>query len=1255
MTGKIGNSIFAVFLSFVLAFSMVPGVTAFAGSAPDEEATEAESTVETTDAAEQVEQGSAVQVKATRSKGAAKSEMTTQALPTRSPQKLNNVIENIKIVDRVGSEIEPDSSGLITLGVNTRYRYQVDFNLSSYNNNLVNGDNFTFTIPAPIPINDGTIAFTDPSTGIQIAAGTVASNGESNGGVATITLQNLEQYLEKTGGETIKDVKGTFYVEFQIREEITERTITFDTEETINQVTHRLTVEKARADDNTGRIGETNFEKRADRTSDEPFVSEALGRTVPYSARWYGRINVRQASYNKIVITDTIDIDEHAPMQFIPELLTLHTGYFGTDYEFVYDDYNQPLKEGTDYTIEYNESYTEFVLTITNPSAIIAKNEKPAAFWLYYSTSITNDGAEVSNSLKMSADNQVLTQKTTDSKTESVQERSVKTTTGGTITLDTSYSITLYKVDSETLKPLPGAVFKVTTPSGEEITLDATDEDGRTQSRQFDTSELGDGKFTVVEVTAPDGYKLNTEPFEVTVGQEGAIKTVTNEALPVTGSFTIEGTKAVVDTKSSAVEDAKLSGFKFKVEALTEGAPMVSDDDAVVVTDADGKFSFSPFNADKSMAGKSYTYRISEVETPYVDGTITMADPIEVTVAISENDRKLSFEVSGEGVTSSASADGSITANLGTINNKYDPKAKVEVPVTKSLMGARKEMADGESFQFQLLDEDMNLLDTVAVTKDDEDSILNGYVGFFDGDYFEFTRDDLGDHYYYVREIIPADATAITASGATVTYGEATAEQRADTELSFSKDGIIYDNSVQRIVVKVIDQTNGDGEVTGNFYARWELAPASTGGSTGGVGTHVVYVPSPTIYFNNRVQAEIQLEAFKVMTGRNLEAGKFTFEVKEGSTVVATGTNDADGKVVFSKIYYNGISDEGEHTYTISEAQGSDAGVTYSDASYTVKVRVGPEVPGDYSTLLAATIIEEPEEMVFTNVYGAAGSVKLEGTKTLTGRTMADDEFSFTVKEGESAVATGTSKADGTIDFSTISYTLDDVGEHVYTITEDAGSMGDVTYDTSSFEVKVNVADNGDGTLTVAPEYPEGGVAFNNVYETVDVNVTKVWVGGEGDSVTISLLADGVVEDSKTITAADGWTTTFSGLPKFASADGHEIVYTVAEDEVEGYVSEVAGSVAEGFTVTNTKKEVEGEDRDDPEEPDGDDGEEEEEPEEDGDDEDGTTGSPAGSGKDGSVRTADETDVTMLAAGAVAAMAAAAGIAVVRRRRDDRA
>ena len=98
-------------------------------------------------------------------------------------------------------------------------------------------------------------------------------------------------------------------------------------------------------------------------------------------------------------------------------------------------------------------------------------------------------------------------------------------------------------------------------------------------------------------------------------------------------------------------------------------------------------------------------------------------------------------------------------------------------------------------------------------------------------------------------------------------------------------------------------------------------------------------------------------------------------------------------------------------------------------------------------------------------------------------------------------------------------------------------------------------------------------VTNTHVPETVRVGITKLWDdannqdGIRPDSVTINLLADDVLVDSKNVSEADNWSASFDNLPKYKA--GKAIVYTVTENPVAGYTCDVTGSVAGGFKVTN--------------------------------------------------------------------------------------
>ena len=219
----------------------------------------------------------------------------------------------------------------------------------------------------------------------------------------------------------------------------------------------------------------------------------------------------------------------------------------------------------------------------------------------------------------------------------------------------------------------------------------------------------------------------------------------------------------------------------------------------------------------------------------------------------------------------------------------------------------------------------------------------------------------------------------------------------------------------------------------------------------------------------------VSLAARKVLTGRALTEGEFSFELKDASgNVLQTKTNAADGSVAFDAIKY---SQAGDFDYTISEVTktGAEAkGVTYDGRQVAVHVSVKQD-PGSGELSATVSYDGEDETPVFTNSYAAKGGLVLRASKTLEGRDLKAGEFKFEVREGGRVVATGTSDASGAVVFSELTYT--EAGSHKYEVTEVAGVDKNITYSEAKYTVDVEVADNGDGTLTATPTV-EGGKAL---------------------------------------------------------------------------------------------------------------------------------------------------------------------------------
>lgn len=234
-----------------------------------------------------------------------------------------------------------------------------------------------------------------------------------------------------------------------------------------------------------------------------------------------------------------------------------------------------------------------------------------------------------------------------------------------------------------------------------------------------------------------------------------------------------------------------------------------------------------------------------------------------------------------------------------------------------------------------------------------------------------------------------------------------------------------------------------------------------------------------------------QVKTVKRLTGRDLAAGEFTFELLEDDVVVANGTNDANGTVTLSPIRYEA---PGTHTYTLREAcpnaLGLYKGVTYDGTTYTVVTTVSDNGDG---TLTATHKLEGTTESAgFTNKYHAMPTqVSIGAIKVLEGRELKKDEFSFKLV-GEDIESTVTNDADGKINFDKLEY--DEPGTYVYTISEVKGDEAGMTYDKSVFTATVNVVDDGEGNLKANVAFTKGdksveGIVFNNTYKKPETPV----------------------------------------------------------------------------------------------------------------------------------------------------------------------
>ena len=220
-----------------------------------------------------------------------------------------------------------------------------------------------------------------------------------------------------------------------------------------------------------------------------------------------------------------------------------------------------------------------------------------------------------------------------------------------------------------------------------------------------------------------------------------------------------------------------------------------------------------------------------------------------------------------------------------------------------------------------------------------------------------------------------------------------------------------------------------------------------------------------------------QIKVHKTLTGRTLDANEFTFELIEDGRVVATGTNDASGKVTLSGIEY---TSPGIHNYTIREhGHGTTAnGVTYSDATYRVTTTVKDNGDG---TLDVTHKLVDADEAEFENAYTAKSTkLALTAAKVLEGADLKAGQFTFKLSGG-GVELTATNDANGKVTFSELSFTQ--TGTYTFTISEVNDGQQGVTYDETERKVTVTVEDDRLGNLIAGVNQEElEACVFRNTY-----------------------------------------------------------------------------------------------------------------------------------------------------------------------------
>ena len=408
------------------------------------------------------------------------------------------------------------------------------------------------------------------------------------------------------------------------------------------------------------------------------------------------------------------------------------------------------------------------------------------------------------------------------------------------------------------------------------------------------------------------------------------------------------------------------------------------------------------------------------------------------------------------------------------------------------------------------------------------------------------------------------------------------------TEVAGSDTEVDYDGMSVIATVTVTEKKDSSGNYLGEHEYTVTYTSKKGQDDSGNKTDPDVSATNPTgtgtdTEFNNFVVAPVNVEFdfTKKLSGRNLKANEFTFNLlNEAGAVVGTAKNDANGNIKFTGIKYK-VSDLGTNSagkrndsktfnYTVKEVvpTTAEAGMSYDQMEAKVAVTVTKTghtltTATTYSSVNGIDANGNPTTGVdkeFNNTFTPNPvKVNLEFDKSLSNGTLNAGDFSFKLTGDGNVNETVTNKANGKINFSTLSF--DKAGVYNYTVKEVAGTNTDVDYDAMTINVKVTVTkDANTGLLSASTVMTSsGGEAtdandrvFNNyVVPAIPIRVDfkKALVGRplKKNEFTFEMKdKNGVVV--ATGTNDEHGVVTFKQLPEVKNAQvGKVIKYTVSE------------------------------------------------------------------------------------------------------------
>ena len=1064
---------------------------------------------------------------------------------------LNNKVQltNLRLLSTLDDNVLPGNilHGKDQTEANVNFAGEYSFNEAP--GVIRNGDSFSVDVPSPLKLEDAELPLVDTNSNETLGKAVASS------ATGKITFTFNEKVEDK------HHIHGTFKVSAKQTVTNEDKTIVYTLP---GGKTQSITYKVLKAT-NQNVKGETVYKAGYD------------GGNMNY---WV-RVNrsKKDLSGKVVKIKDFFDTSKGSLATYIEKSFSLKEAVYTEESTYEKDlvSTGKVYKVTTDAAVYKTDPDNTALLTFTNSKTgfdlLLPTNTGTKSFLLEYSSTSPQDTTKLYNSVGMEIDNEAQptwTEWAGKKNTETTHVKDLKTTKaiGATITADLAGKVKILKYDEgDASVVLSGVQFDIKKENGELVETITTNEKGIAVS-----GLLPDGKYIAKEKVAKDGYKLNEKeyPFEIDSAKEKANKKNTStlnipnkrktidfeatkvwkngvssdykqvklglyvhkegedasNAKPVTGSYTPTVTSAngvYTYRWTDQLPERNLDGSKlvYSVRELQEKTDLpLETGDKVTVGERNYVVSYNDaktevintyevpktkitankiweggqsevrptlfFKLYRSINGVEEEVKVDNKEVPKINGSVEWTDLPKTTEAGSEYTYSIK-EVDDRGnILTEKTAGYSVekTDNL-TIKNKYSVNPlNIDIAVSKELSGNRLEKLKQDEFEFILKSEDGREIQKVRNSE-------NGEIVFRNVNFTE-----KGTYNFVIVEVN---------GGKTI-------------------NGVRYDNKEINVTVKVTD--DGRGNLT----------------------SEISYPNNEKRFINEYIPAEktsVTLGAKKVLEGKTLEAGKYSFELKdEKDKVLQTVTNKADGTISFAGIEYD-ESQVGTHKYKISEVAGNEPGITYDKTVYEVEVSVTKDTQANR---LNATVSKTSEELKFTNMF-VQKMIDIPVTKVWNDNNNNDGKRPNNVEV--ELLENGSSTGKKLILSSENNWK----GSFQNLVAEKDGKA--INYSV------VEVATNGYQASVTGDV--NTGYTITNSYsnETVNIKAVKNWDddnnqdGKRPSEIKINLLADGEKVETKTVKADQSgkWEVSFTGKPKYK--DGKEIKYTITEEAVNEYTTTI--------------------------------------------------------------------------------------------------